>query len=498
MRDTVDPQILETSAPGFAQSPRPIRFGLGARILIIFAALVMVADIAIYVPLIVSYHDNWLRNRLSAGYTAALALEAAPSSMVSPSLQQQLLDSVGVQIIVLKAHGTRRILAASVLPPAVDEIYDMENATLPKRLAATFRSLTGFSGRVLTVVGAAPIAGGGVEITMNEAPLKAAMWTASDRILFISVVTSLLVAAVTVAIIHRTMLGPVRRLTTSITNFAENPEDASRVIAPVRANHEIGYAEMALAEMQTTLARELHQKKRLAALGLAVAKINHDMRNMLSSAQLLSDRLAGLSDPLARRIAPKLVATLDRAIRFCQATLAYGQAVDEAPKVRQVTLRDLVTEAAETAAHTGQGRVAIRNAVPEGFTVDADPEQLFRVLMNLIRNGVEAVARAGAEPGRPEEVVVTAQHRDGSAVIEVADTGPGIPPHLQANLFRAFQSSARPGGSGLGLSIAADLVRAHGGRLTLVSDKHEIGTRFEIALPNRAGGSSRESMSRKS
>ncbi len=77
--------------------------------------------------------------------------------------------------------------------------------------------------------------------------------------------------------------------------------------------------------MEQTLVDELRTKKNLAALGLAVAKINHDLRNMLSAAQLLTDRLVDVRDPLTQRLAPKLVSTLDRGIRFCQAILGLWQ-----------------------------------------------------------------------------------------------------------------------------------------------------------------------------
>jgi signal transduction histidine kinase len=465
------------------------RLGLATRAVLVVVAFVMAAEIIIYVPLVANYRDNWLRNRLAAAYTATLVLEAGPRAMVSPQLSRELLDSVGARIIVLQTHGTRRILAATSLPPAVDEFYDLRHPTFPQVLASTWRTYFANDDRVITVLGAAPMGGEAIEVTMDEGPVKAALHLIAARVLTISLTISALVAILAVAILNFMVLRPMRRLTNNITEFGADPENASRIIVPSGDTHEIGRAEEALATMQDTLVRELTQKKHLAALGLAVAKINHDLRNMLSSAQLLSDRLANVTDPLAQRLAPKLVATLDRAIRFCQATLTYGRATDEAPKPRLVDLRTTVAEAAE-AVCLGGGRVMIVNEISDGFALWADPEHLFRVMMNLLRNGVEALERAGPSSGRPAQITVSAFMReDALAILEVADTGPGVPPSVRAQLFTPFSSSSRPGGSGLGLAIAADLVRAHGGSIELVPEEDEgAGARFRITLPQRRTG----------
>jgi signal transduction histidine kinase len=493
MRDfvTISPQPSANDRPGrFARvlDGRRPRFGLSSRIVMSVVVFVMTAEFMIYVPLIAHYRDNWLHNRLAAAYTAALVLEAAPRSMVSPQLSRELLGSVGARIIVLKAHGTRRILAATTLPPAVDETFDLQHSTFWHLLTSTWRTYFSADDRVITILGAAPMGGDGIEVTMDEGPGKAALHQSAARALMISLTISALVSVLAVTILHIVVLGPMRRLTTNITEFGADPENASRIIVPSGTTHEIGRAEEALATMQDTLVRELTQKKHLAALGLAVAKINHDLRNMLASAQLLSDRLGNVTDPMAQRLAPKLVATLDRAIRFCQATLTYGRATDEAPNPRFIDLRIVVAEAAESVCPSCGSRVAIVNNVNAGFALWADPEQLFRVLMNLMRNGLEALDRAGPARGQPAQIVITADFVGDVAIIEVADTGPGVPPSVRAQLFTPFSSSSRPGGSGLGLAIAADLVRAHGGSIELApADEQDetTGATFRITLPQR-------------
>lgn len=490
MRDfvTIGPQHAPEKATAEGSfAPRRSRFGLATRTLICIVAFILLADMMIYVPIVANHRDNWLRNRLTAAYTAALVLEAAPRQMVSDQLSRQLLQSVGARVIVVNSHGTREILAATTLPPRVDEFYDLRHTDFFQALAAAYRTYVS-KGRVITVLGDAPMGGEAIEVTMDEARLTKEMHRFAHRILKETLSIAAIVAILAVGAFNFMVLRPMRRLTTNITEFGADPENAARIIVPSGSSHEIGRAEEALATMQDALVRELNQKKHLAALGLAVAKINHDLRNMLASAQLLSDRLANVTDPLAQRLAPKLVATLDRAIRFCQAILTYGRAADEAPKPRLVGLRALVAEAAESVGGCGPARIEIVNNVAEDFEIWTDPEQMFRVLMNLLRNGVEALDRAGPAPGRSARVAVSASHMAREAVIDVADTGPGVPPSVRAQLFTPFSDSARIGGSGLGLAIAADLVRANGGRIALVSDGEEEGACFRIILPPRPSG----------
>jgi signal transduction histidine kinase len=471
---------VRPAAQGATITPR-VRLGLAVRLLVLVLGFVMLAEVAIYVPAIVNFRNAWLRDRLAAAYTAALAFEAAPGP-VPDSLAGDVLDSVGARTIVLQLPDSRRLIAAANVPTRVDDTYDLRNWTPLEGFVGAFNTMLGAPDRILRAIGEAPMGGEYVEITMDEGPLRAAMLAFSVRVLLASLLVSLLVAAVVGSALHLMVLAPVRRLTSSLIAFGANPEDPSRIIRPSGASHEIGAAERALAVMQHELLHELQQKKRLAALGLAVAKINHDLRNMLAPAQLLSDRLAGVSDPLARRIAPKLVATIDRAISFCQSTLAYGRAAERPPKPKRVDLRSIVADAADTVSPAGVGAIPIRNEVPRGLEAQVDPEQFFRVFLNLLRNSVEALESAGPQPGREAFVKVRARAKSGSVIIEVVDNGPGLPDRAKEHLFEAFQGSTRAGGSGLGLAIAAELVRAQGGTIRL-EEPPEAGACFVIEAP---------------
>ena len=124
-------------------------------------------------------------------------------------------------------------------------------------------------------------------------------------------------------------------------------------------------------------------------------------------------------------------------------------------------------------------RAGARNE--RNLSVDGDPDQLFRVLLNLVRNAAQALE------GNPDpasmQIRVTGRREGAVAILEVSDTGPGVPQKTREHLFEAFQTSGRPGGSGLGLAIAAELVRAHGGNIQLVEGT--IGATFRIVIPDR-------------
>jgi signal transduction histidine kinase len=268
--------------------------------------------------------------------------------------------------------------------------------------------------------------------------------------------------------------------------FAENPEDRSRIIAPSGRNDEIGLAERELHDMQSELSAMLQQKSRLAALGLAVSKVSHDLRNMLSSAHMISDRLSAAEDPTVKRFAPKLIVSLDRAISFLTQTLKFGRAQEPPPVREKLPLKELADEVIEAAVLQATSRVVLFNHVPPGTLADADREQLSRVLTNLLRNAIQAIE--GADDGNgemPDGHVTISAWREGSVLtIEVRDDGPGIPERVRPRLFEAFQSAAKPGGVGLGLAISAELIRAHGGEIRLAGTG-EGGTAFHVVVPDQ-------------
>jgi signal transduction histidine kinase len=438
------------------------------------------------VPSVANFRRNWLNDRLAAAQVAALVLDAAPAESLPADLEARLLESVGARAVAVRGGGTRRLLAVSEPAGEIERTVDLRNSSWQTLIRDAFMTLLYPAEKPIRVLGAGMAGADFVEIIMDQKPLRAAMLEFSRNILILSLIISGITASLVYFALQLVIVRPVRRLTKAVTCFAEEPEDVSRIFTPSRRTDEIGAAERSLAQMEASLTDVLRQKSHLAELGLAVSKINHELRNMLTTAQLLTDRLEAASDPAVQRVAPRLVATLGRAIEFCQATLAYGRAAERLPQRRRILLRPLVQELGDLTALAADAGIAFSVEVPEELEIDADPDQLSRVLVNLVRNAVQALSQAGATDG-PPRVTIAAARDSAAVIIRVSDNGPGIPEPAKPRLFSAFRSSGRPGGAGLGLAISAELVRLHGGMLSL--DEVPVGACFKIVIPDRQGAS---------
>jgi len=322
-----------------------------------------------------------------------------------------------------------------------------------------------------------------VEIVIPEGPLREAMWGYSRNVMLLSLIISAISAALVYFALHYLFVRPLYRIASNMAVFRADPEETSRILVPTRRRDEIGFVEHELADMQHDLAAMLQQKTRLAALGLAVSKINHDLRNLLASAQLFSDRLARLPDPQVQRFAPKLMRALERAIAFCQSTLSYGRAQEPPPDRHAVALIDVVDDVLETLGIPPDSTIVWIRSIERGLVVDADREQLLRVLLNLARNAVQALESRPPNETARDQIRISGRREGAVVIIEVADTGPGFSDKARAHLFEAFQGGTRPGGTGLGLVIAAELVRAHGGEIDLVDSP--VGATFRLKIPDR-------------
>ncbi|AYF00089.1 sensor histidine kinase [Paracoccus yeei] len=463
---------------------------LSGRFAVLTGIFVILAELLILLPSLANYRQDYLESRLERAQIASLALLATDESLAS-DLESELLENAGVFNVVLRRNDVRQLVLSSPIPGPIAATYDLRDQPFLTSARDALAQLMDPQNRVIRVIGA-PVnqAGQLIEITMDTARLRTEMIDYGLRLLLISAAFSILTALLLNVAAQRLLLVPIRRVINHMTAYASAPEDARLIITPTARLSELNEAETALAAMQRTVTSSLKQKERLAQLGQAVARISHDLRNILTTAQIFADRLETSADPAVRRAAPKLVNSISRAVNLCETTLAFGKAEEPAPSLSRFNLAALVAEvveaealAAEGAAQDGAAPIEFLTDVPPGLMVRADRDQMFRVLSNLVRNARQAIEATR----RPGTIEIGAGEDEAEWFIRVGDTGPGLPKKARDYLFQPFSGGSRKGGTGLGLAIAADLVRNHGGRLDLLRSDEE-GTQFCLRLPRDLAG----------
>ena len=453
--------------------------GLSARLLLLTAFFVLGAELLTLAPSLAAFQDTWLTSRVRAAELASLAVEAAPAGVVSDRMAGELLEGAGVVSVAVQSGGVRRLLLQAPRMARFPTLIDLRQPDPLGWLLAPFQVIAPSGPSMLRVVAKPQFRTGEfVEIVVPEAPLRRDLIAYMTRLLVASVLISVVAGLIVYLALNAFLVRPMQRITESMERFRVSPEDPAARLKLSGRRDEVGRAEAELGRMQDDLRTALQSRSRLAALGEAVAKINHDLRNMLTSAQVVAERLQGSGDPRVAQALPRLERALDRAVRLAQNVMAYGKSEEPPPQLSAVSLRPAAVSAGEDAGLSPAG-VALVVAAPADLQVQADPEQLDRILVNIFKNAREAIEATGRTAG---EVRLDAETSPAGALIHIRDDGPGVPERLRMRLFQPFAGSGRPGGAGLGLAIARELARAHGGELTLEETGTE-GSRFVLRLP---------------
>jgi signal transduction histidine kinase len=465
---------------------QPGAASLSSKLLWLTILFVMIAEVLIFVPSVANTRVRWLEDRLNTAAAAAVVIEGINEMSLPQIIQDDTLMATGTKAIALRKDGMSRMIASVDNLPMVTHQYNLAETSALQAITDAFDTILFGGDRVIRVFG--PVADSPdmiIDLVLEDQPLRHAMLIYGRNVFFLSVLISIITAGLVFFAINRIMIRPVKRMTDNMRAFSEDPENPGRIIVPRPVGDELGYAEGHLADMQTRLQQTLKEQRHLADLGLAVSKINHDMRNILTSAQLMSDRLSMVDDPLVKRFAPKLLRTIDRAVGYSGEVLAYGKAREANPKRRFINLAMLATEVHDLVAEEFDAGISFVLEVNPDLEIEADSDQMFRVLYNLMRNAAQAFASDPADDAALVRRITLSASRSGSVVqIRVADTGPGLPAKARENLFKPFKGSARSGGTGLGLAIARELVLAHGGSIAL-EESVARGTAFLIELPDQ-------------
>ena len=455
--------------------------GLTARLLLLTVAFTLLVAGMILIPSAASFQERWLRDRLQAAELASVGVEALPYSAVQDSTAEQLLTIGGVQSVVVGEQGVRRLLLQAPNLPRTPDLIDLRSRSTGSKLIDPWRTLFGHPDRSLRVQATPRYRSGElIEILAPAQPLKQELRTFILNNLLVSVLIALVAGGLLWLGLSFLVLQPLQRVTRSIERFAADPEGV--VDTPSDRHDEIGRVERELARMQEEVRQSLRARARLVALGEAVAKINHDLRNMLTSAQIASERLSSSSDPLVAKALPRLERALGRAANLARNVLEYGKSEEPMPERRRLLLARAVAAAAEDAGLSDEG-VRLVTDLPSRFVVSADPDQLHRIFVNLMRNARQAIETVNDD--RHGQISISAREEGDFAIIDIRDNGPGIPERLAGRLFEPFVSGSKTDGTGLGLTISQELAANHGGAVRLVETGPE-GAAFELRLP-RAG-----------
>ena len=456
--------------------------GLSARLLLLTVLFVIVGGALVLPPTLAAFEEQWLLDRVRAAELATLATEGAPDRKITRQLSNRLLNGAEVVSVAMSVDGARSLILQGPATMPTPYLVDLRDQAPVSWLAGPFQTLFGGPGRMVRVIAKPRLLGNAdfIEIVTPDAPLRIALLEYLGRLLAVTLFVSTLAGLLVYISLNTFLVRPILKLTQAMERFRSEPESPEARIALSNRRDEIGRAERELDRMQTDLLAALNSRARLASLGEAVAKINHDLRNMLTSAQMASDRLAAIGDPQVARALPRLERALDRAITLASDVMAYGKTKEAAPDAKPMHLAPALAVAAEDAGLSDRG-VRLQSAISDAAMVNADQDQLHRILVNLLRNAREAIEEAGPLGRRPEVTVTLVQH-DGISIIRLADNGPGVPQRALGALFQPFAGSARRGGTGLGLAISRELAHGHGGDLELIKTGPE-GSIFELRLP---------------
>ena len=442
----------------------------------------MLAEILIFVPSMANFRNVWLKNHLEIGEAAVIIFLDADQMPLSNPASEHLMSTTQSLTIAFRQDGMSQLISSDGSPLNISEHIDLDQATAFSSIVSAFAMLSGDPKTQYRVFGSMRSVDGQIELVQKLGHIQRAMWAYARNILLLSLLISVFAAVLVYLALYRLIVRPIIKISSNMDAFSKQPEDASLIYHPSRRGDEIGVAEKRLASFQGELRHTLRQKQRLANLGLAVSKINHDLRNILASAQLFSDRLTVLPDPTVQRFAPKLIRTIDRAVEYTKSVIDYGRALEAPPKRRPLMLKNLVDDVAELLGLENDEDLTFSNLINPNCAIDADPEQLFRVLLNLCRNSQQAMSGV-AENGTKNLLEVSAEPDELDISIRVRDTGPGIAEHIREKIFVPYNGTTKSDGSGLGMAIAQELITAHDGMIS-VEHSSAKGTTFLITLPN--------------
>lgn len=471
-----------------AELTSPVKRSLSTKLLLLIIGFILLAEIVVMIPSVANERVDWLETRLEEAYLVSLALESPREEMVDDGIARQLFSTANILGVTINEGDMRLLILAPQIDPhgppemlRVDLIEDMPTGLIADAWGTVFSS----GDKLIQVTGKPRFADNEfVDIIVSQRALRQDLHVYARNILIISFVISCITAGLVYWALNRMIVHPVKMLKDNMAAFEADPDNPDRILVPSSRKDEIGATEQSLAMMERSIFELLNERRRLAALGAGISKISHDLRNILASAQLMSDRLAKSDDPRVRKLSPRLISALDRAITLSRDTLAFGKMEARTLQHSPIDVSSLLDEIFDDNAAMG---ITMINEIAPDTILIADRTQLYRAVFNIVRNAVEAMVPEDSEIGDDTEIGeirASLVEADTCISISISDNGTGIPDYAKEALFEPFKGSKKPGGSGLGVAISAEIASAHGGKLEL-EKSDASGTTFKLSLPKR-------------
>ncbi len=449
---------------------------LSGRVLWVTVAVILGIELMVLLPGLGRLRNDWMWERIHKA-ELLIYMPVATGTPVDPALYGQMLQKAGVSSIDFQVPGQPALqLQSGAAQARPAQIIDINEESIGYGTWRALARIAGHGAPTVDIRAPSSLApDSAIEVQADAGPLTQELRSDAAHVLTLTVIVALITGLLVFAVLDKLLVRPMRVITTSIINFREDPEqDEASDLAwlAARPEDDISTAARELKIMQDEMRAALWRNARLAAVGTSVAKISHDLRNILSTALLVADRLQSVDDPTVQRATRTFIPAVERAAQLVTRTVDFARE-GPPPITRTAVALNEVAEEAISVVRPLDPDVRFANEVPEALVLPLDRAQIYRVLVNLMKNAAEAGART----------IRLYTDREGSVTqLRVADDGPGLPLRVQDNLFKPFTSSGRYGGTGLGLAIARDLIRAHGGDLVL-EQTGPRGTVFCMDLP---------------
>ncbi len=477
-----------------------VRRSLSTQLLVLTVVVVLITEIIIMIPSVANHHRSWLNMRAQAAYLVGIALEDIQQDTIQEKMVDKIFGTADIKgIIIQTTDGAKTIQSPSINQPITDnrQVINLKEYSTSATIFDTWKTVAGGGSEYIEILGNTdahtlgnPLSN---HIILSRSDLRKNLRRYALNILGLSLVISIITACFVFWSLDNLIIRPVSIMRKNMTAFEADPENPDNILRPSDRLDEIGEAQRGLSMLEQRSQDILGERKRLAALGAGISKISHDLRNILASAQLMSDRLVASEDPRVKKLSPRLVDALDRAITLSRETLNYGRLSPEILNIETINLHELIENVFDD---TASMYVTMKNEVPEGLKVKIDRTQFYRGLTNMIKNAVEALSPDDLKTKNTEDpiactecdnvITVSARVDENRlqplTIIEIADNGPGLPDSAKEFLLEPFKGSHKAGGSGLGIAITSEIMKAHGGDFTL-EKSDDTGATFQIIIP---------------